>query len=45
VVPAPEIGRFLGLFSDRNGRIWVGSLGRVILYDHEKQTVFGAAEE
>ncbi len=44
VVPAPEIGRFLGLFSDRNGRIWVGSLGRVILYDHEKQTVFGAAE-
>ena len=44
VVPATEIGRFLGLASDRNGRIWVGSLGRVILYDHEKLTVFGAAE-
>ena len=43
VVPAP-VGRFLGLLSDRNGRIWVGSLGRVILYDHEKLTVFGAAE-
>lgn len=44
VIPAPEIGRFLGLFSDRNGRIWVGSLGRVIRYDHEKVTVFSAAE-
>jgi signal transduction histidine kinase/ligand-binding sensor domain-containing protein len=44
VVPAREIGRVLGLFSDRHGRIWVGSLGRVILYDHEKLTVFGAAE-
>ena len=44
VVPATEIGRFLGLLSDRNGRIWVGSLGRVILYDHEKLTVFGVAE-
>jgi signal transduction histidine kinase len=44
VVPAPASGRFLGLSSDRNGRIWVGSLGRIILYDHEKLTVFAAAE-
>jgi signal transduction histidine kinase/ligand-binding sensor domain-containing protein len=44
VVPAPEIGRFLGLLSDRDGRIWVGSLGRVIRYDHGKLTVFGSAE-
>ena len=44
VVPPTEIGRFLGLFSDHNGRIWVGSLGRVILYDHGKLTVFGVAD-
>jgi signal transduction histidine kinase/ligand-binding sensor domain-containing protein len=44
VAPATEIGRFTALLSDANGRIWVGSLGRVILYDHGKLSVFGAAE-
>ncbi|HEX6051041.1 MAG TPA: two-component regulator propeller domain-containing protein [Gemmatimonadaceae bacterium] len=44
VAPATTIGRFTALSSDRRGRIWVGSLGRVILYDHGELTVFGAAE-
>jgi signal transduction histidine kinase/ligand-binding sensor domain-containing protein len=44
VAPASEIGRFTALFSDRAGRIWVGSEGKVILYDHAKLTVFGTAE-
>ena len=44
VAPAKEIGRFTALLSDRTGRIWVGSLGRVILYDHGKLSLFGAAE-
>ena len=44
VAPASEIGRFTALLSDRRGRIWVGSLGRVILYDRGKLTLFGAAE-
>ncbi len=44
VAPATEIGRFTSLLSDRAGRLWVGSTGRVILYDHGKLTVFGAAE-
>jgi signal transduction histidine kinase/ligand-binding sensor domain-containing protein len=44
VVPAREIGRFTALFSDRRGRIWVGSDGRVISYDHGKLSVFGAVE-
>ncbi len=44
VAPAKEVGRFTALFSDRSGRIWVGSLGRVLLYDHGKLSVFGAAE-
>jgi signal transduction histidine kinase/ligand-binding sensor domain-containing protein len=44
VVPAREIGRFNALFSDRRGRIWVGSGGRVVLYDHGKLSRFGAAE-
>ena len=44
VAPATEIGRFTALFSDGKGRIWVGSLGRVILYDHGTLKQFGAAE-
>jgi signal transduction histidine kinase/ligand-binding sensor domain-containing protein len=44
VAPATEIGRFTALFSDRRGRIWVGSAGRVVLYDHGKLSQFGAAE-
>jgi len=44
VAPAREIGRFNALFSDRRGRIWVGSGGRVVLYDHGKLSLFGAAE-
>jgi signal transduction histidine kinase/ligand-binding sensor domain-containing protein len=44
VAPAREIGRFTALFSDRRGRIWVGSSGRVVLYDHGKLNRFGAAE-
>ena len=44
VAPATEIGRFTSLLSDRAGRIWVGSTGRVIRYDHGKLTVFGEAE-
>lgn len=44
VAPATEIGRFTSLSSDRAGRIWVGSEGRVILYDHGKLTAFGAAD-
>jgi signal transduction histidine kinase/streptogramin lyase len=42
VVPAKEIGRFTSLIADRSGRIWVGSLGKVILYDQGKLTTFGA---
>src|SRR5512134_2560852 len=44
VVPASEIGRFTALFSDGTGRIWVGSAGRVVRYDHGKLSWFGAAE-
>jgi signal transduction histidine kinase/ligand-binding sensor domain-containing protein len=44
VAPAREIGRFTALFADRSGRIWVGSLGRVILYDRGTLSVFGAVE-
>jgi signal transduction histidine kinase/streptogramin lyase len=44
VVPATEIGRFTALFSDGTGRIWVGSAGRVVRYDHGKLSWFGAAE-
>jgi signal transduction histidine kinase/streptogramin lyase len=44
VAPAKDIGRFTALFSDRNGRIWVGALGQVILYDHGKLKSFGAEE-
>ena len=44
VAPAKEIGRFTALLSDRTGRIWVGSEGRVVLYDRGKLTTFGAAE-
>jgi signal transduction histidine kinase/ligand-binding sensor domain-containing protein len=44
VAPATEIGRFTALFSDSRGRIWVGSGGRVVLYDHGKLSLFGAAE-
>jgi signal transduction histidine kinase/ligand-binding sensor domain-containing protein len=44
VAPATEIGRFTSLLADRGGRIWVGSLGRVIRDDHGHITVFGAAE-
>jgi signal transduction histidine kinase/streptogramin lyase len=42
VAPAREIGRFTALFSDRRGRIWVGSGSRVVLYDHGKLSRFGA---
>lgn len=44
VAPATEIGRFTALFSDRRGRIWVGSGGQVVLYDHGKLSRFGATE-
>ena len=44
VAPAAEIGRFTALLSDRQGRIWVGSSGRVVLYDHGTLRRFGAAE-
>ena len=44
IAPSRQIGRFTALFSDRRGRIWVGSLGRVILYDHGTPSLFGAAE-
>jgi len=44
VAPATEIGRFTSLVSDRAGRLWVGSTGRVVVYDHGKVTVFGEAE-
>jgi signal transduction histidine kinase/streptogramin lyase len=44
VAPAREIGRFTALFSDRTGRIWVGSEGRVVLYDHGTLRLFGASE-
>ena len=44
VAPATAIGRFTALFSDRLGRIWVGSNGRVILYDHGTVRTFGTAE-
>jgi signal transduction histidine kinase/ligand-binding sensor domain-containing protein len=44
VAPARETGRFTALFSDRRGRIWVGSEGRVVLYDHGKLSRYGAAE-
>jgi signal transduction histidine kinase/streptogramin lyase len=32
------------LFSDRQGRIWVGQQHRVVLYDHGKLTTFGAEQ-
>ncbi len=32
------------LFSDRKGRIWVGQLNRVALYDHGELMTFGAAQ-
>jgi signal transduction histidine kinase/ligand-binding sensor domain-containing protein len=44
VAPATEVGRFTSLLSDRAGRIWVGSTGRMIRYDHGKLTTFRAAE-
>jgi len=44
VAPATEIGRFTALLADRQGRIWVGSSGRVVRYDHGQLTVFGAAQ-
>ncbi len=44
VASAKQIGRFVALFSDRRGRIWVGSAGQVVQYDHGSLTVFGAAE-
>lgn len=46
VVPAREIenGRFTSLLADSAGRIWVGSSGRVLRYDHGRVTVFGEAE-
>ena len=44
VIPARDVGRFTSLLSDREGRIWVGSLGRVLQYDHGEVRVFGTAE-
>ena len=44
VAPAKEIGRFTALLSDRTGRIWVGSSGRIVLYDRGKLTIFTTAE-
>lgn len=44
VAPARQIGRFTALFSDRSGRIWVGSLGRVLRYDRGKLSEFGPNE-
>jgi signal transduction histidine kinase/ligand-binding sensor domain-containing protein len=44
VASATDIGRFTALFSDRRGRIWVGSGGRVVLYDHGTLRTFGPAE-
>jgi signal transduction histidine kinase/streptogramin lyase len=44
VAPAREVGRFTALFSDRSGRIWVGSLGRLVLYDRGKLSEFGPNE-
>jgi signal transduction histidine kinase/ligand-binding sensor domain-containing protein len=32
------------LFSDRNGRIWVGQRNRVALYDHGRVSLFAAAQ-
>ena len=43
VAPATTIGRFTSLIADREGRIWVGSLGRVIRYYRGTLTVFGEA--
>jgi signal transduction histidine kinase/ligand-binding sensor domain-containing protein len=37
----PVIGR-TSLYGDRRGRLWVGQLGRVALYDRGKLSVFGA---
>lgn len=44
VAPAREIGRFTALISDRSGRVWVGSDGRVVRYDHGKLSFFGATD-
>lgn len=44
VAPATEIGRFTSLIADHRGRIWVGSLSKVLQYDHGTLSVFGAAQ-
>src|SRR5690606_23629264 len=44
VASASDIGRFTALFADREGRIWVGSSGRVLLYEHDSLRTFGASE-
>jgi len=44
VASASDIGRFTALFADREGRIWVGSSGRVLLYAHDSLQTFGATE-
>lgn len=32
------------LFSDKRGRIWIGQLNQIAMYEHEKLTMFGAPE-
>lgn len=44
VAPATEIGRFTALLADHEGRIWVGSLGKVVLYDRGNLSEFGPKE-